>query len=301
MISRKLDSNVAENSILDPDVKHQEDLEMCRALLAGDERQFNEFFEHYFPRLYRFCLSRLKDDTLVEDIVQTTMIKATKAMNTYRGDASLFTWLCLICRNEINMHFRKEARSLPEVHAEDDAIRPILEMLESDASPEAEFESARASALIIEILDFLPGNYGQALEWKYILGLSVTEIAERLETTELAELPGQFFGYRLVRQLSGRQEISFQFCRIREDLKIKHRSSPFLSFFFRGIKKPRFALGLPGFLIFDHSGRPLNHDLPNCLEIRQVSGLSTPFGVGSMNTHVHLHQTTDVRRLSSHM
>ncbi len=186
MIFPNQDSNLAERNILDPDVKHQDDLALSQALLAGDEKRFNEFFEHYFPRLYRFCLSRLKDDTLAEDIVQTTMIKATKAMDTYRGDASLFTWLCQICRNEINMHFRKEARSVPEVHADDDAIRPILESLVADSSPEADLESAKASALIIEVLDFLPGNYGQALEWKYILGLSVSEIAERLETTDLA-------------------------------------------------------------------------------------------------------------------
>ncbi len=167
-------------------MKHQDDLELSRALQAGDEKRFNEFFEHYFPRLYRFCLSRLNDDTLVEDIVQTTMIKATRGIGSYRGEASLFTWLCQICRNEINMHFRKEARSVPEVQADDDAIRPILESLVADASPEADLESAKIRALIIEVLDFLPGNYGQALEWKYILGLSVAEIAERLETTELA-------------------------------------------------------------------------------------------------------------------
>ena len=32
-----------------------------------------------------------------------------------------------------------------------------------------------------EALDYLPSRYSQALEWKYCEGLSVNEIAERLE------------------------------------------------------------------------------------------------------------------------
>ncbi len=35
-------------------------------------------------------------------------------------------------------------------------------------------------------LDALPGRYGEALEWKYIDGLSVREIAERLTLSEKA-------------------------------------------------------------------------------------------------------------------
>ena len=35
-------------------------------------------------------------------------------------------------------------------------------------------------------LDALPGRYGEALEWKYIDGLSVREIAARLELGEKA-------------------------------------------------------------------------------------------------------------------
>lgn len=166
---------------------HKEDLQLARSLTTGDERVFNEFFEQYFPRLYRFANSRLADESIVEDVVQSTLMNAVKSMKNYRGEASMFTWLCQICRNEIAMAYRKLGKSVPTVAADDDAVRPILESLEAEtATPEDNYHRLELQNLIAEVLDFLPGNYGKALEWKYVLGLSVTEIAERLGTTELA-------------------------------------------------------------------------------------------------------------------
>ena len=165
---------------------HDEDLALARRITSGDEQAFNEFFEEFFPRLYRFCVSRLDEESIIEDMVQNTMIKAIRNMEGYRGEAAIFTWLCQICRNEINMHFRKAARSLPAVTADDESIRPILEALESSESPVDDYYAEQTRRLVIEVLDFLPRNYGRALEWKYIWGLSVSEIAEKLQLTELA-------------------------------------------------------------------------------------------------------------------
>ena len=166
---------------------HANDLKLARSLVTGDEQQFNQFFEHFFPRLYRFAFSRLSDESIVEDVVQSTLMNAMRGMKNYRGEASMFTWLCQICRNEIATIYRKQGKSVLTVTADDDAIRPILESLESEsATPEQHYLDLEARNLLAEVLDFLPGNYGKALEWKYVLGLSVTEIANRLGLTELA-------------------------------------------------------------------------------------------------------------------
>jgi RNA polymerase sigma-70 factor (ECF subfamily) len=166
---------------------HANDLKLARSLVTGDEKQFNQFFEHFFPRLYRFAFSRLSDKSIVEDVVQSTLMNAMRGMKNYRGEASMFTWLCQICRNEIATIYRKQGKSVLTVTADDDAIRPILESLESEsATPEQHYLDLEARNLLAEVLDFLPGNYGKALEWKYVLGLSVTEIANRLGLTELA-------------------------------------------------------------------------------------------------------------------
>jgi RNA polymerase sigma-70 factor (ECF subfamily) len=168
---------------------HEADRALARALIAGNEREFDRFFTEYFERLFRFAITRLDaDEQAAQDIVQTTLINAMRGIAGYRGEASMFTWLCQICRNEINAHFRKLARSVPVVAEDDDNIRPILEALESEPGndPDKQYQGLQLSRLIQEVLDHLPANYGNALEWKYIEGFSVTEIAERLEVTELA-------------------------------------------------------------------------------------------------------------------
>jgi RNA polymerase sigma-70 factor (ECF subfamily) len=43
-----------------------------------------------------------------------------------------------------------------------------------------------AASLVRLVLDHLPARYGDALEWKYVEGLGVKEIARRLEVTPLA-------------------------------------------------------------------------------------------------------------------
>lgn len=189
MIPSYADSNFPKRAKLDQKLTKHADLALARALLEGDERQFDLFFEEYFPRLYRFALARLEsDEEAVRDIVQATLSNAVRGMKNYRGDASMFTWLCTICRNEIAAYYRKLAKSVPVVAADDEAIRPILESLEADdsISPELRHQRLQVVRCVQEVLDHLPTNYGNALEWKYIEGFSVSEIATRLEVSELA-------------------------------------------------------------------------------------------------------------------
>ena len=189
MIIHSFYSYYLKNMLDQEKLPHKNDLAMAKALVKGDERQFSIYFDEYFPRLYRFAFTRLgPDEELVKDVVQTTLMNSMRNLDSYRGDAAMFTWLCQICRNEIAGYYRRLSRSVPEVAADDEKIRPILESLEADdeASPDIQFETREARQLIQEVLDFLPGHYGNALEWKYIHGFSVTEIAGKLELSELA-------------------------------------------------------------------------------------------------------------------
>jgi RNA polymerase sigma-70 factor (ECF subfamily) len=84
-----------------------DDRDLVRRMSAGEQRAFDEFFNAYFDRLYRFALVRLKNDThAAEDAVQQTLCRAVEKIHHFRGEAALFTWLCQICRNVIVDAFR---------------------------------------------------------------------------------------------------------------------------------------------------------------------------------------------------
>ena len=160
------------------------DLALARRLLNGDEAAFEEFFDRYFPRLFRFALPRLDgNEDAAEDIVQRVLIRALAHLRTYRGEAALLTWLCTFCRREISA-WREHEGKLREVSLFDDRpeIRAAFETasaIDSD-DPENTLRRRELSGLVQLTLDHLPGRYGDALEWKYMQGLSVHEIAERL-------------------------------------------------------------------------------------------------------------------------
>ena len=161
------------------------DLDLARRILAGDESASEAFFADYFPRLYRFARRRLGgDEQAVEDVVQSTLIRAIRKLHTYRGEAALFTWLCTLCRREISGRLQHSHRTTEVSLVEDHpATRIALEAaasLAGSGDPECETGRRELSQLVQVTLDHLPGRYGQVLEWRYIQGLSVDEIAHRL-------------------------------------------------------------------------------------------------------------------------
>lgn len=161
-----------------------EDRFLVKRILRGDRQAFDRFLDDHLPGLYRFAGARVRNTDLAREIVQTALVKAIASLKTYRGEASLAAWLYTICRNEIRAHYKRTKRrpaeaelveELPEVQAALDS----LSMVRDD--PEQDLHAKEVADLVHTTLDHLPPRYGRALEWKYIDGLSVKEIADRLE------------------------------------------------------------------------------------------------------------------------
>ena len=164
---------------------HQSDKTIVGRLIRGDEAAFEDFFETYFSRLYRFAITRLDNNAdAAEDVVQATLCKAVNKLGTYRGEAALFTWLCTFCRHEISAHYVRQRRTAPEIPLVEDVpdVRAALESLAaaSGDQPDERIRRGELARLVRVTLDILPDRYGDALEWKYIDELSVQEIAARL-------------------------------------------------------------------------------------------------------------------------
>ena len=168
-----------------------EDRQLVKALLKGDERAFERFFNDNFARLYRFAAARMGHDReAARDVVQAALARAVQKLRSYRGESALFTWLCAICRNEIADWGRRNARYHEYiVLSEDDpSIQAAVDSLTSPSTdePMREYQKSELVRLVQVALDHLPPSYGDALEWKYIQGQSVKEIAARLDISSEA-------------------------------------------------------------------------------------------------------------------
>jgi RNA polymerase sigma-70 factor (ECF subfamily) len=161
-----------------------QDRELIRRMLAGEERAFEEFFNAYFPRVYRFALPRLNGDAeATRDVVQAALGKAIRKLTSFRGESGLFTWICQICRNEIVDRIRAERRMRHVVLIDDQPeLRAAMESIEAPEEFDLvkSYGRAESARLVRIVLDRLPASYGDALEWKYIEGETVESIGERL-------------------------------------------------------------------------------------------------------------------------
>src|SRR5262245_57342870 len=164
---------------------HFRDKSLVRRMLAGEEAAFDEFFGACFPALYRFALPRMNAQAdAAEEVVQATLCRAISKLGTYRGEAALFTVLCTFCRHEISAYYRRAGRNPARVDFVEDSVE-IASTLESlraplQDGPEDSLLRAELTRLVHVTLDLLPARYADALEWKYVEGLAVKEIAARL-------------------------------------------------------------------------------------------------------------------------
>jgi len=126
---------------------------------------------------------------VVQDVVQGTFEKVIPKLANFRGESQLLTWMCSFCRYEIAAYWRSVKKHSPEIELVEDSpdVRAGLERLAAlESGPEAELERREVTGQVRETLSLLPAHYDKVLSWKYMHGLSVREIAERLDTSPKA-------------------------------------------------------------------------------------------------------------------
>jgi len=158
------------------------DKKLANRLLDGDQRSFDAFFNAYYPRLYRFALVRLDNDSdLADETAQVVLCQALSKMDTYRGEAPLFSWLCTFCRFEVSRQrkARQRAQGDAPLTEDDPAVRAALDSLlvESSTDPDVALYQAEIRRLIKVAMDYLPALHADILEAKYVRDMSVRQIA----------------------------------------------------------------------------------------------------------------------------
>ena len=166
----------------------RQDRKLAKAVLRGDERALKQFMDEYAPRLFRYARHRLGNLADVDEVVQATLAQAARRLETYRGEATLLTWLVQICRHEISRTLKRASRTdMMEPFLNDEMLRTVVEQVADEStSPELEASRGELISLVQFALDQLPEHYAKALEMKYVQGYGSREIAHALGSTDEA-------------------------------------------------------------------------------------------------------------------
>jgi RNA polymerase sigma-70 factor, ECF subfamily len=74
---------------------------------AREIADFDGVVRLYWPRVFRFALASLRDRDAAQTVAQDCFLKAYRARDSFRGEASLLTWLLQITVNLVRDYTRR--------------------------------------------------------------------------------------------------------------------------------------------------------------------------------------------------
>jgi RNA polymerase sigma-70 factor (ECF subfamily) len=149
---------------------------------AGEEAAFRQLMQRYNQRLYRVARAIVSDDSEAEDVLQESYTRAFAAIDGFRGESGLQTWLTRIVINESRGRLR---RRRPRV-----ALDQVERIQESGAlvlgfpggqvveSPDSQAARAEVRLLLEQAVDRLPDIFRLVFILREIQECSVEETAE---------------------------------------------------------------------------------------------------------------------------
>lgn len=155
------------------------DTEARRLAIAvgrGDEAAFQQLYDCYHKRVFRFALVLGHgDESLAGETVQSVFVIAATSLRSVESEEHLWNWLARVARQQI-AKMRRQQRQDPRV----------VELVDlTDCAARCEADSVLEEKLDAALLAIEPEER-QLIEWFYFDGLSHKEIAERLDATSKA-------------------------------------------------------------------------------------------------------------------
>jgi len=140
-------------------------------------RRFEQLCEPLRADLFRFAFWLARDRSIAEDVVQETLLRAWRSLDSLTDDGAAKPWLLTIARREHARLFERKRLDTVNVDALTIAEDPALARTD-------DHESADIHAAILA----LPDDYREPLVLQVLMGYSTDEIAGQLGLTNGAVL-----------------------------------------------------------------------------------------------------------------
>jgi RNA polymerase sigma-70 factor (ECF subfamily) len=157
---------------------------LVRRLKQRDERAFREMVLRFQRPVYTMVFRMLGSAEEAEDLAQEVFITVFKAIDTFRGDSKLSTWIFRIaanhCRNRHKYLARRHYRSTQQLSdANEGALLSAADSIQAQfRSPERALEDRRLDQAIQQELASLDEEQRLVVVLRDIEGLSYQEITK---------------------------------------------------------------------------------------------------------------------------
>ena len=148
-----------------------------RRAQKGDAHAFEQLVTPHEQMLWRVCWHYTHHQEDAADCLQEAMLKAWRAIGSYRGECSLTSWLYRIAASVCLDHLRKQKR-LPETESADELAETGFNPADPSPTPDEHALKAESSADLMAAIDALPGDMRTVLILYALEGKSYEEIAD---------------------------------------------------------------------------------------------------------------------------
>lgn len=173
------------------------DIDLARAIAAGDQDAFVRLMRCHNQRLFRTARSILRDDQEAEEVVQDAYLLAYRGMRHYRGEARLSTWLIRIVANRAIRRRQRLSRDRAIFATGDTPLGEEDDNMGASTfqTPESAAANGELRQLLESHIDRLPDLYREIFVLRGVEELSSEETAEILGIPE-ATVRTRFFRAR---------------------------------------------------------------------------------------------------------
>jgi RNA polymerase sigma-70 factor (ECF subfamily) len=148
-------------------------------IIVQAQTSYNAFallFRRHYDAIFKYCVHRLFDRHLAEDITSLVFLKVVEKFHSFDGSERQFhNWLYKIATNVINEHLRKSAR-------QQEALK-IFQEQSNIKNNDSEDYTTRLAILKQALLTLKP-RYQTIITLRFFENLKLVEIAEVLGSNE---------------------------------------------------------------------------------------------------------------------
>jgi RNA polymerase sigma-70 factor (ECF subfamily) len=162
--------------------KSSDEAIVAHILASGDTDAFGLLYDRYANKVYRKCLSVIKEVNTAQDLVHDIMVRVFTNLPKFKGNSKFGSWVYAITYNRCMDHLRKQQRvRVSEFDAEHDP-RGGIEDHQPSYRELVDIRTRQLEALMDELHEM----DRMVLLMKYQDELSVADMAETLDVGESA-------------------------------------------------------------------------------------------------------------------
>ncbi len=155
----------------------QQEEKIVERAKRGEAQAFEQLYETYFNRIYRYIMNRVSSQADAEDLTQQVFLKALESIGSFKWrGVSFSSWLFRIAHNQVVDHDRKGSR---------EKTLPLdEERLVSSADPAIHIEKKLTGEQLFVSCKQLSDAQQEVISLRFAAGLSITKTSEAMGRSE---------------------------------------------------------------------------------------------------------------------